>query len=166
MTEYTTMTRLRMEAQAEFDARRRALSEAKQPDRQKLSRLDPAVYDTPEFHAWVSDAAARRRKAKLLLTERQFADMRAGRSLQEGDRVTFVGETRDETSRATGRVVTRPHGQVGTIVRVDKTATVPIYLFLPDISQQTRDAAAAGLDIEVMTLETPWWTEFERIVES
>lgn len=124
----------------------------------------PEELESPFYKQWIQNRVDDARRAKRLLTAQQYADYAARRDLRLDDPVRFVGESRLEPSRATGKQVLRPHGQTGRISQVQRgVGGRLIFTFTPDIPKQTRDAAV-GLDIEVMQLVTAEWTDLERIV--
>lgn len=163
---YTTEKRIREQAEREFLARRQVLLDSEHPELMKRAErdLNPELLTDPRFGEWISGLMERKRRDKLLLTERQYADLAVGRVLEEGDRAVYVGPTRMEPSPKTGRNITRPHGQRGEIIKVEKKANgFTIFTFLQDIAKETRDAAEVGLDVEVLALQTAEWTELERV---
>lgn len=120
----------------------------------------------PEYQKWIQDRIEAARRAGWLLSPQQAMDLQAQRWFREGDRVRFIAPSRLEQSPVTKRQILRSTGQEGTIMSVVKNVYghVTQFTFMPDIDRQTRKAADAGMDIEVLTLTTNKWIEFERIV--
>lgn len=65
---------------------------------------------------WADKQVELAREAGLLVTPRQLADLRTHRRFAVEDRARYVGPTRDEPTND-GPIITRQHGQVGTIIR-------------------------------------------------
>lgn len=129
----------------------------------KKQTFDPAELSSPMYQQWIQDRIDDARRNRRLVTENQFADLRAGRSLQVGDAVRYIGPTIAETSRVTGRHVIRPHGQVGTITSVQRGGGGQIqHTFMPKVSAQTM-ALAEHQDVEVLQLITHNPLLFERL---
>lgn len=146
---------------------KRAVQQARQDEK---TPVDVAAIEReiegPEYQKWIQDRVEAARAAGWLLSPQQAADIQVQRWLQEGDRVRFIGPSRMEKSPTTGRLVMRPTGQTGTVTSVTKNAwgQVTQFVVMPDIDRKTREAADAGMTIEVLTLTTNKWIEFERIV--
>jgi hypothetical protein len=132
--------------------------------RLKSPNFDPTVLQTDRYRRWVEARIEDARRRGELLTEQQYLDLRIGRVLRVGDRARYVGPTRLEPSPFSGKLITRPEGQLGTVTHVMGPPQRPIFSFMPDVPPDTRKAAADGLDVEVLRLETADWTLFERIV--
>ncbi len=135
-------------------------AKGKEIDARQVRRM----METPEWQQWIAARVEDARKTRRLLTPIQAADFRAGRGLQEGDRVRYVGPTRLEPSRTTKRMLMRPHGQTGTVIKVFLNASGVLMEFevMPDITPEVRKAAEVS-DIEIMSIRTHAWIEFERI---
>jgi hypothetical protein len=163
MKGYVTEQDIRNEAANALLAKR----SAQQEDGESV---DPMVIEKelsdPRYQRWINDRIEMAKENGRLITPQQAADMKARRGFQEGDRVRYIGPTRLEKSPATGKLRERPSGQLGTINSVvqDTFGNVVQFTFMPDIDKQTREAAAQGLDVEVLQLVTAKWTEFERMV--
>jgi hypothetical protein len=145
--------------------RERAKEEAKRAVVATKGTFDPTVLESETYAAWVENRVAAARASGLVVTQRQYADLTSRRDYKPGDRVRYVGPTRLEPSRS-GANVPRPHGQPGTITKVARSAAGPVYTFMPDIDRETRAAADAGLRVEVLTLETARFLDFERVTDT
>lgn len=138
---------------------------ARVADLLRMKRRDafnPSELETPVFRRWIELRIDRARRCGRLLTDQQYADVRAQRALRAGDRARYVGPPRTERSRATGRFVLRPSGQVGTVTRALRHRGSWVVTFVPDVSPELQ-ALAETTDVEVLTLTTSRWTELERL---
>ena len=144
---------------------RQQVTEALRRKRQALKQdFKPEDLQSDLYKQWIQGRIDDARRSKRLVTEQQHADMMARRELKLDDHARYVGETRLETSPATGKQILRPHGQTGSITQVQwGVGGRAIYTFTPDIPKKTLDLAEA-MDIEVMQLVTAEWTDLERIV--
>jgi hypothetical protein len=120
----------------------------------------------PAFELWVREIVVEKMRAGLLVSDQQYADLKVGRRLQEGDRARFIGETRVEGTKL-GRNYTRPRGQEGKIVTAVLSLSDKkyVYTFLPDVPLHARDPD--GPEFFVATCEfresTTGALAFERI---
>ena len=154
-------------ADLEATARQVHLSRHPDNDDPQLRRANEEYFASPEFAAWVAARVEEARKLKRLVTPQQQRDLRAGRFLQPGDKVKYIGPEVIETvlpeGETTPRYVTRPHGQLGRIAEV----TNGVLRFCPELPRATFEAATRGdLHVDVVQLETRDWRLFERRVGS
>ena len=154
---YETERTIRQQVMESLQSKRVAAADGK-------GEFNPAELESPAYRKWIQDRIDAARRDGRLLTDQQYADLMVHRELRVDDRVRYVGPERLETSPATGKQVLRPFGQTGLIIKVEFGAGRKIYTFLPHIPQNVRDAAAAGLDVEVLQLVTRAWQELERLV--
>lgn len=89
---------------------------------------------------WVDTQLRIAREAGLLLTERQHADLQAGRRFKVGDLARYVGPTRFENTDD-DKYIERVHGQEGYIAE----AVDGVILFMP------HEAPKTGLRVREMT---------------
>lgn len=113
---------------------------------------------------WAEQRLAEAEKTGRLISERQWADLREERFLKEGDRAKYVGPTRSETT-SSGKQVTRPNGQEGTIIGALKTPGGIQVTFQPDHPPAVVDTVKS--DVELVRLEvmaiTPGYFTLERL---
>lgn len=115
---------------------------------------------------WVDKTIASTRQRGRLMTEVQLADWRIGRRFGVGDKVRWIGPTRDEKISNRARVP-RPHGQEGTIVSTEGKRNERVLIFHPDSPELPVDANEKSdkflVDLEVREF-TKDWMYLERIV--
>lgn len=113
-----------------------------------------------EYQKWIADRIEDARTQGRLLTLQQLRDVEARRIFQVGDTVRYVGANTANMSPATGRYVTLEKGQVGTISRAERNG---VFTFMPHVPRDVV-AMAEAVDIEVLTITTSRWMDFERVV--
>lgn len=120
-------------------------------DVRKLA-IDPGI-----MARWVQSVIAHAEKAGRLMTEKQLADHRAGRPFRLGDKVRFIGRTREEAVDGLDTPYKRPHDQTGIIsnFRVDDVGK--LFTFHPDGGKTD-----SVVDLVVREY-TPGWLQLERI---
>lgn len=156
---YKTEQQVRSEAYEELRVKRLSTNGGEYDERKIREE-----FSQPTYQRWVNDTVLETyRRQGLLLTEVQLRDLKAHRAVQEGDRLRYIGPSRLEPSQRTGKLIPRPTGQVGEVVSVQQSQGRRYFTFRQHIDRQTREAADAGLDVEVLDLLTDNWKEFERI---
>lgn len=124
----------------------------------------PPEERTQMIEAWIERLIASARRQSRLMTDRQLADWRVGRKLQPGDRVRFIGLSRDEVVQS-GMIVPRPQGQEGVITHATNDKNGRILTFHPleaVIPAKPDDADKQIVDLQVRE-HTNGWLMLERV---
>jgi hypothetical protein len=149
--QYTCEAEIRKQVTASVNAKAEALQKEPQGGAQMVEN-------------WIRFVTEKAKDEGRLLTNRQYQDMvMRGKTLTKGDRARYVGPDREEVSQDGGSS-TRPHGQIGVIVAMEKVdgqnvATFfpadPVMVALPNgavenklVNMQVREGTREWLDLE------------------
>lgn len=144
MTAYTSEREIR--ARLQLAAARKAKALQQPVDQDTLGR-------------WVTTNIDKARDQRRLMTDRQLADHKAGRTLDVGDYARYVGPTRDEP--VGDDTVTRETGQLGRVVAATKQSDATVVVtFRPVPNPLLRDEHVVEL---VVKQGTPGYLDLERL---
>lgn len=151
--DYTSETEIRTKVLNAAEAKARASADTE------------GVFPAPEpgvVERFIEQRIATARKQGKLMTDRQLADYRHGRTLRVGDLARYVGPDRSEEVRVGGKTahVTRPHGQEGTIIDATRQGDHVVVTFRPTVN-----AVLANETIVELTVKegTAGYLDLERV---
>lgn len=145
---------MRSRKKLEVTTRERYLRQVEQHAASLAQRM---VLDTTPMKRWAERALEKLKGQGRLVTEAQFRDYRSNRVLRVGDRAMYVGPNRVEDTE--NGPFTRPHGQLGDIVAVERRGAEFIVTFRPDATAAT----AHVVELRVIT-NTPGYYTIQRVI--
>lgn len=142
-------------------------AQAAEQGKEYVRKYHESMIGGPTFEKWYEEGVERAINDKRLMTEQQYADWRAGRHFQVGDRARYIGPQKMELTQS-GKYVQRQTGQTGHISHTERTYDGSlIFTFMPDVPPEVLEPG--GPDLLVADAMVREYTEdflyYERIPE-